>query len=151
MTEKNNHIENTRLDKIEKKAIYSVNETYFDNLPTRIQERVIELERQKQPAFVMSRALKFALPVIAIVIMSIYFGIRFENAPVDVQAMIDEVATEELVAYLNDSELSTEEILSLIDISELDIDGMYNEDIEFVEDTDLDEFMDMYPEFENDI
>jgi len=151
MTRKGNHIDKIKLDKIEKKSIYAVKESYFETLPSKVQERVIDLERRKQPAFIMTRALKVALPVIALIIMSVYFGLKLEQSPVDVQAMIDEVATEELISYLNDSELSTEEILSLININELDIDGMYEEEIDFIKEDEIDEFLDMYPDYESEV
>ena len=151
MTRKGKHIDKIKLDKIEKKSIYAVKESYFETLPSKVQERVIDLERRKQPAFIMTRALKVALPVIALIIMSVYFGLKLEQSPVDVQAMIDEVATEELISYLNDSELSTEEILSLININELDIDGMYEEEIDFIKEDEIDEFLDMYPDYESEV
>lgn len=151
MTDKNDHIKKPiTLDDIEKKGVFEVNEAYFDNLPSKIQDRVIDLQRKQQPAYIMSRSLKLALPIIALIIMSVYFGNWFSQSDIDVQAMIDEVSTEELVAYLNDSELSTDEILALIDIDELDIDGMLDEDIEFLDDTEFEDILDEYPEYETD-
>jgi type II secretory pathway component PulM len=82
--------------------------------------------------------------------MTIYFGARFNASEFDVQAMIDEISTEELVAYLNESELETDEIIALIDLEELDIDGMINEDISLLDDLELDAVLEEYPEFETD-
>ena len=149
MTNKNNHIEKRlTLDSIEKKEVFKVSEGYFDNLPTRIQNRVIEREYKSRPAYIFSKSLKFALPVIALIIMSIYFGNRYNDSGLDVQAMIDEVSTEQLVAYLSESELSTDEILALIDVEELDIDGMLNEDIDLLNDIELNDVLEEYPDYE---
>ena len=152
MKQDNKHIDKRLdLEKLARKSIFSVSDNYFESLPTRIQDKVVDLERKNQPSFRLTRAVKFALPVIAFIIMSIYFGLRIDNSDVDVQAMIDQVSTDELVAYLNDSELSTDEILSIIDLNELDIDGMLDEDIIFLDDSDFEEILEDYQEFENEI
>lgn len=149
MTDKKNHIDKRiTLDAIEKKDVFKVNQAYFDDLPTRIQNKVIATEHKSSPGYILSRSLKFALPVIALVIMSIYFGNRFNTADLDVQAMIDEISTEELVAYLSESELSTDEIIALIDVDELDIDGMLSEDIILFDDLELDAVLDELPDYE---
>ena len=151
MTDKKNHIEKRiTLDSIEKKAVYNIRNGYFDELPTRIQNRVISTEHRNSPGFILSLSLKYALPVIALIIMSIYFVNRFENAELDVQALIDEVTTEQLVAYLNDSDISTDEILGLIDIDELDIDGMMDEEIGLLNEIELDAVLEDYQDFETD-
>jgi hypothetical protein len=152
MTDKKNHIEKRiTLNSIEKKEVFKVSEGYFDDLPTRIQNRAIAMEHKSSPGYLISRSLKYALPVIAIIIMSIYFGNRFNENNLDVQALLDEVPTSELIAYLSDSDLSTDEILTMIDIDELDIDGMMDEDIGLLNDVDLDEVLDEYPDYETDL
>lgn len=151
MTDNKDHIEKRiNLDSLEKKQVFEVSSGYFDDLPSRIQNRVIATEHRSSPGFILSRSLKFALPVIALIIMSIYFGIRFENSRLDVQALIDEVSTEQLVAYLNDSDLSTDEILALIDIDELDIDGMMDEEIGLLNEIELESVLEDYQDFETD-
>ena len=152
MTDKKEHIEKRiTLDKIDSKPVFKVSEHYFDKLPTRIQDRVIQYDQKRSPGYILSISLKLALPVIALIIMTVYLGLRFNQADITIEAMIDEVSTEELITYLNDSELSTEELLSLIDINELDIDGMLNENIEFLNEDDLEDLINEYPDYESDI
>lgn len=151
MTERKDHIsKRINLDSLEKKNVYEVKQSYFDELPTRIQDRVIAKEKKSNPVYLLTSSLKFALPVIALIMMAVYFGNRYNAQEVDVLALIDEVSTEELVAYLNSSDLGTDEIIALIDVEELDIDGMLNEDIILLDDIEFDAVLEDYPDLETD-
>ena len=152
MKEKHNHNKPIiKLDELPKKQVYSVPDDYFKELPSIIQARAVEQEPTKTPAILWSSALRYALPVIALIMMLVYFGTRLNNNDIDIQAMLDDIPTEELVSYLTESEITTEELLSLIDVNELDVDGMVDEDIELLNDSEWDEIMEEYPEYENDI
>ena len=152
MKDKNNHIKtNFKLDELPKKQPYSVPDDYFKELPSIIQSRVVKPELSRTPVFSWSATWKFALPVLALVIMLGYFGIRLNNDDIDVQAMIDEISTEELVSYITESDISTDELLSLIDINELDVDGMVDDNIELLNDSEWDTLLEEYPEYENEI
>ena len=151
MTERKDHIsKRINLDSLKKKNVYEVKQSYFDELPTRIQDRVIAKEKKSNPVYLLTSSLKFALPVIALIMMAVYFGNRYNAQEVDVLALIDEVSTEELVAYLNSSDLGTDEIIALIDVEELDIDGMLNEDIILLDDIEFDAVLEDYPDLETD-
>ena len=65
--------------------------------------------------------------------------------------MLDDIPTEDLISYIQESDITTDELLSLIDIEELDIDGMVEEEIQLFNDDDLDDLMEVYPELENEI
>jgi hypothetical protein len=150
MKEKDDHIKtNIKLDKLPKKQLYSVPDNYFKELPSIIQARVVKPEQTR--ILIWSSALRYALPVIALVMMLIYFGARINNDDIDVQAMIDEIPTEELISYITESEITTDELLSLIDLNEIDVDGMVDENIELLNDNEWDDLLEEYPEYENDI
>lgn len=152
MTKNINHSpKRVSLDNLPRKSIYSVSDDYFDKLPTRIQEQVTTRNKQSAPAYIWSISMKLALPLIALVIMVVYFGSRITNNELDIQAMLDEIPTEELVNYLNESEISTDELLSLIDIEELDIDGMMEENVMLFNDEELDIILNEFPELESEI
>ena len=152
MKDKYNHIKpNIKLDELPKKQVYSVPDDYFKELPSIIQARVVKPEHIKSPVILWSSALRYALPVLALVMMLVYFGAKLKNDNIDVQAMISEISTEELVLYLTESEITTDELLSLIDINELDIDGLVDENIELLNDSEWDELIEEYPDYENDI
>ena len=152
MKENDDHIKPyIKLDELPKKEVYSVPENYFNELPSIIQARVIESEKAASPQLIWSSALRYALPVLALIMMLVYFGTRIKNSDIDVQAMIDEIPTEELISYITESEITTDELLSLIDLNELDVDGMVDENIELLNDSEWDDLLEEYPEYENDI
>jgi hypothetical protein len=152
MTNDKDHIKkNINLEDIPKKELYSVSANYFDKLPSRIQERAIQSTKKKSFGNALSLSLRFALPGLALVFMLFYFGVRWNNDDINVQAMLDDIPTEDLISYIQESDITTDELLSLIDIEELDIDGMVEEEIQLFNDDDLDDLMEVYPELENEI
>ncbi len=152
MKGKHDHIKtNIKLDELPKKQLYSVPDDYFKELPSIIQARAVKPEQAQTPALIWSSALRYALPVIALVMMLVYFGVRINNDDIDVQAMIDEIPTEELISYITESEITTDELLSLIDLNELDVDGMVDENIKLLNDNEWDELIEEYPDYETDI
>ena len=152
MKDKHNHIKPIiKLDELPKKQVHSVPDDYFKELPSIIQARVIKPEQTRTPVLVWSSALRFALPAVALVMMLVYFGVRLNNDDIDVQAMIEDISTEELISYITESDITTEELLSLIDINELDVDGMVDDNIELLNDSEWDEIIEEYPEYENEI
>ncbi len=110
-----------KLDQLNKKSIYHVPDGYFEHLPSKIQERIAE--KKSQPSFVY--AYKFQLAAVAIVIA---FGLAWylpNREPVNAESILATIETEDLIAYLNDSDLSTEELLEeakfdMIDATEIE-------------------------------
>ena len=152
MKDKYNHIKPViKVDKLPKKQLYSVPDDYFKDLPGIIQARAVKPEQSRKPVIIWSSALRYALPALALVMRLVYFGLRIEKTDIDVQAMIDEISTEELVSYITDSEITTDELLSLIDVNELDVDGMLEDNIELLNDSEWDEIIADYPEYETEI
>ena len=152
MKDKSEHIKKSiKLDEIDKKVVYKVPDDYFEKLPTIIQSRVVKPETASTPVLSWASTINYALPVAAIFIVIFYLVTGTNNSDGDVQAMIEEVSTEELVAYLDESDLSTDELLSLIDLNEFDVDGLLNEDIELLNEEEWDELLNEYPDFENEI
>ena len=152
MKGKHDHIKtNIKLDELPKKQVYSVPDDYFKELPGIIQARAVKPEQTQTPTLIWSSALRYALPVIALVMMLVYFGVRINNDDIDVQAMIDEIPTEELISYITESEITTDELLSLIDLNELDVDGMVDENMDLLNDNEWDDILEEYPDYETDI
>jgi len=152
MKDKKEHINHKiKLDEMPKKQVYSVPDGYFDNLPTIIQSRVINPEASESWARNWTSSLKYALPALALVLMVTYFGVRLNKDSIDVQAMLDDIPTEELVTFLAESDISTEEILSMVDLETFDIDGMVDENIQLLDDNEWDEILDEYPDYESEI
>jgi hypothetical protein len=107
-----------KLEEIAKENIFKVPDGYFEKLPGVIQARVAKPE----PKVSFAPAFKFALPVVAIAIaVTVWFtsqGVSFED-------QLNEIQTEQLMAYLEESDLSadllTEEVSwSAEDLNELE-------------------------------
>jgi len=140
-----------KLDGIDKKVVYTVPDDYFKELPGIIQSRVVKPQPSKTPLLAWSTGLKYALPIAALIFVVFYFAIGFNDNKTDVVAMIDEVSTEELISYLDESDISTDELISMLDFNEFDVDGLINDEIELLNEEEWDELLDEYPDFEDDI
>jgi len=98
-----------KLEDIPKNNPFSVPDGYFDKLPGIIQARISASAPEKQARPYFRYALQYALPVIGIIIVaSIYLTPKESENYNDILAT---VSTEQLAAYLADSDITTEDIL----------------------------------------
>ncbi len=133
-----------KLDSIEKRNVYKVPDRYFDELQANIQAKVVEKKPfYKLPAF--NLGLKLAIPT-AFVIMFMIYSDFFKSEQLSVgsfDTILSEVTTEDLVAYLEDSDLSTQEIIDNVSfddvILENEIDILNSDDLD---DIDINEMID---------
>ncbi|MEJ0029660.1 MAG: hypothetical protein WDO15_04520 [Bacteroidota bacterium] len=88
-----------KLEDIPKKTPFKVPDGYFDQLPAVIQSRMAK-ETGTSFSQVVSFSLKFALPVIALVVAGIFW---LRPAPVD--DPLNGVDTEQIALFLNNTEL----------------------------------------------
>ncbi|HEY0656371.1 MAG TPA: hypothetical protein VGD65_24730 [Chryseosolibacter sp.] len=130
-----------KLDDIPKKPIFDVPEGYFDQLPGKIQAR-ISGEQKRQTAFVFRYKLQYIIPSLVILTAIV---LRFAKPePVhDVELMLASIETEQLVAYLNDSDLTTEDVIEEVDFSTRDVENIEAEVYELqLGDESLDDILD---------
>lgn len=104
-----------KLEDIPKKEIFTVPDDYFEKLPGVIQSRVASPERKP----VLFYAVQFGLPAIAVLIITFFwlFPQGKDNSAEDILASIE---TEQLVAYLSETDITTEELLDDIILDNLD-------------------------------
>jgi hypothetical protein len=137
-----------KLDEINKKNIYTVPDKYFDQLPTRIQSRVNEKLPVSKWNWNQSLIYKVAAPVLAVVLLLFYFGQVNNNTSQDFEAILAEVSNEDIIAYLENSDITTEEIIEVIDFSEIELDfyqdGAVMQDLEEINEDDLNVLFDEY-------
>ena len=111
-----------KLEDIKKKNIYSVPDKYFDQLPTRIQARV----NDSKPAFKLSwrwnLLYKIAVPTLVIIFIVFYFGIESNNFESNADNLLAQVSSDDLIAYLETTDLTTDEIIEELDLSDLELD-----------------------------
>lgn len=129
-----------KLEDIPKNNPFSVPDGYFEKLPGVIQARVAEgTQKQSRPFF--QYALRVALPVVALVIVAVvYFMPSTRENYNDILASVD---TEQLTAYLEESDLTVDELLDEAELDEESIEAIEAEvyfndiDLENLSDFDL--------------
>lgn len=131
-----------RLEDIPKKEIFSVPEGYFEKLPAMIQSRVAAHNRpswRTSPVFRYS--VRYALPLILIALGIVWYTSR--PVETNAEAILASVETNDLLMYLQESDLSTEELLDHLSLDADDAediqDAVYEENFG---DHELDEIID---------
>ncbi|MBS1508980.1 MAG: hypothetical protein JSS79_20245 [Bacteroidetes bacterium] len=110
-----------KLDDIPKQNIFEVPDGYFDRLPMKIQSR-IEASRPAPATAKWSLALRLALPALILIVGVIYFlNPKVSGGTEDLLASIN---TENLIAYLDESDLTESELLEAVKFDEIDADSL---------------------------
>lgn len=109
-----------KLEDIPKKEIFNVPDDYFAKLPQSIHARTISQKkgRLQQPLF--SAALRYGIPALLLFVCITLWLNR--TVPSDSESILALVPTEDLVAYLNDTDLTTDELLETVDFNTNDLD-----------------------------
>lgn len=98
-----------KLDNIPKNNPFSVPDGYFDKLPGIIQARIAEATPEKQARPYLRYALQYALPAI-VLILAVVLYLAPEKTE-NYNDILASVSTEQLTAYLADSDITTDDIL----------------------------------------
>lgn len=115
-----------KLEDLPKKQPFNVPDGYFDDLPQRIQKRISSNERSYVGAWFIRYKLHYALSVIVLVVLAIWWMPKSETTS-DVESMLATVETEELLNFLDQSELTTEELLQHGSFSSEDAENIESE------------------------
>lgn len=86
-----------KLEDIPKKSIFKAPDGYFEDLPTVIQARMAKEGSRSPLSWVFSFSLRYALPVIALVIAGIFW---FRPEP-SVEARLNEIDADQIALYLD--------------------------------------------------
>ena len=108
-----------KLDEIPKKEVFKVPDGYFENLPGIIQARVARENPAPKSYPVFSLALKYALPVIAVFAIGL-FWYTAKDQPATAESILASIQTEDLVAYLGEDDLTTDELLDDVVLTDED-------------------------------
>lgn len=100
-----------KLEDLPKKEIFDVPEGYFEKLPGTIQARIAE-GKQRESRVALRYAFQYALPLVILVTIGLVW---FENTSSSNQSpaelLLAEIQTEDLVTYLDDTDMTTDELL----------------------------------------
>ncbi len=122
MKTNNSHKKPFKLESISKKNAFSVPDGYFDKLPTVIQTKAIDSTtprlRAIKSTFSTVGALRLAIPSLLILMVAGYFGYKYQNSPErldsKIELMLADISTEEMVNYLDATDLSSDDLLELV-------------------------------------
>lgn len=107
-----------KLEDIPKKNIFEVPEGYFDRLPGVIQARVAKPE---VAPWYWSPIVKFALPLVVVAVGLFWFVNRSNQS---IEQQLAGIQTEQLIAYLEDSDLNVEELTESVTWSDTDLEEL---------------------------
>ena len=131
-----------KLDNIKAKQPFTVPKGYFDMLPGMVQARVATPERK--PVFSFPVALKYALPVITLTIAVIFWMQRNDvNTTQDVQQLLAEIPTADIIDYLEESDLTLMDIIESLDYEEFEFDDFMDE-LDTITEEDMEAYLEDY-------
>ncbi len=111
-----------KLEDITKKNIFKVPDEYFDDLPMRIQSRIDEEKTAVHPGFDRGLIWKIAAPALAAILMIFFFINRPESDQVQSpEELLSQVSTEDVIAYLEMTDITTDDIIEEIDFSDINM------------------------------
>jgi hypothetical protein len=114
-----------KLEDIPKNHPFKVPEDYFDKLSGVIQSRIAEQTGAKEAKPYFRYTLQYALPVIILAVVAIVYLVPGKSQ--DVDTLLASVSTEELVAYLEDSELTTDDLLDEMNLDTESVEAIEEE------------------------
>ncbi len=139
METNNSHKKIVKLESLSKKETFSVPDGYFDKLPTIIQARAIE-STKKRTVFAQAGFLRLAIPSLLLVMVAGYFGYKYQNnanqLDAEIELMLADVSTEEMVHFLDETDLTSDDFLELVSFEGEMIDD-FSYELENVSDEDL--------------
>lgn len=131
-----------KLEDIPKKQIFEVPDGYFEKLPGIIQSRVGKDREERSGWSVYRFSLQYAVPVVILVAAGIFWFTRSQS-DLSTENILASIQTEDLVAYLGDTDFTTEELLEDIDLDAEDAIQIEGAVYEFpLDDSALEEFID---------
>ena len=121
------------LKNIKKDNIFRTPDGYFDELPGMIQARIVSKNQSvwslNQP---LRYSLRYALPAI-LLIAGFFWILRLNPSGMsaDYDQLLSEVSTDDLIAYLETSDLTTEDIIEQIPLDMESANELFNQQLLF--------------------
>lgn len=106
-----------KLEDIPKKEIFEVPESYFENLPGRMRKRIDEGRSSKETSFVFRYKLQYVMPVIMLLAAGVYW-FTDNNQPRNLETVLASIETQDLIAYLNETDLNSYELLDNVTLTD---------------------------------
>ena len=109
-----------KLDDIPKKHPFNVPDDYFETLPGKVQARVQGQSHEGAPVF--GRVVRYAMAMIVVGAVGIFWlNISKQSSSDSPEAILASLETADLVAYLNEGDITTDELLDDIRFDNEDV------------------------------
>jgi hypothetical protein len=108
-----------KLDDIPKKQSFEVPDRYFEKLPGIIQARVAQPYKTRSWWLTYPFGVRFALPAVIFLVAGIFWYTR-SHTDQSVETILASVQTEDLMAYLSESDVTTDELLEDVQLNDQD-------------------------------
>jgi hypothetical protein len=115
-----------KLEDIPKKKLFDVPEGYFDALPQKIQARISSEKPERKPSFFFQYRLQYVIPVVVLLMAGVAWFAGDKDAK-DAESILASVETQDLIAFLGESDLTTEDLLENGSFSSDDADEIETE------------------------
>jgi hypothetical protein len=116
-----------KLEDLPKKEIFDVPEGYFEKLPGVIQARIAERKQQTTSRPVLRYAFQYALPLVIIGAIGFIWFEKSSSKPSSIEVTLAEIQTEDLITYLDDTDMSTDELLEHASLDAADVEEIEHE------------------------
>lgn len=116
-----------KLEDLPKKEIFDVPEGYFEKLPGVIQARIAERKQQTTSRPVLRYAFQYALPLVIIGAIGLIWFEKSSSKPSSIEITLAEIQTEDLITYLDDTDMSTDELLEHASLDAADVEEIEHE------------------------
>ena len=127
-----------KLKEIDRDNIFKAPESYFDELPVRIQSKISSRKRKFFPDLNWSVVLKVSVPLAAILFFALYLGPqKTQNELSEPENLLAQVSADDVIAYLELEDIWTNDIIAQIDIRETDL--WQDDEDPLIDELDLDE------------
>lgn len=139
-----------KLDSIPRRNFQQVPEGYFDQLPSMIHKRIETESKSKSRVITIGFNWQTAAIAAAITLVLVFSGIfKSFSPPASAEDILAEVSVEEILEYLDYSEITTNEIIAVLNVDENDIDDFIENDILLLNNDEFESIneLDLYQEF----
>lgn len=154
MSEQDKHSEpGFNFKDIENEELFSVPKGYFDELERDILSKTVDQQPAKRGKVVTMWQSIYPYAAAAALVLIISVGIIWNStedkmdSSQNIEAMIDEVPSAELIAFLNESDITTDELLAGLDLNQLDLISE-DDDLNLINDDELEDVLDELEDIE---
>lgn len=107
------------IESLERKSPHQVPDGYFDELPLKIQSRIITEKESTRGVYISKMQLVWSMTAAVAIFFLGWLWYPQSNEQLNAEQLLADINSEDLIEYLYEEDISTDEILATIDQSYL--------------------------------